>query len=147
MDDGGALRRDIGAVLQEFIASVVLHNHAVATRLGLGASDSQFVQMLLTHGPLTPGRLAEESGLTTGTVTGVVDRLEKAGFVERTRDGADRRRVIVAPTRDGLARLFAEYADHAAALDAVLATRSAEELRTIHAFLRDVVGEDRGDRP
>ena len=77
--DADGLRTEINDSLLRFIAGVVLHNHAVAQRVGLGASDSQFMSLLGLHGPLTPGRLAGLSGLTTGTVTGVLDRLERAG--------------------------------------------------------------------
>src|SRR3979411_2448173 len=74
------LRSEISMSTLRFIADVVLHNQAVAQRVGLGGSDSQFLSLLGIHGPLTPGRLAELTGLTTGTVTGVIDRLERAGY-------------------------------------------------------------------
>src|ERR671916_44684 len=89
------LRAAIQRSTLRFIAGVVLHNHAVAQRVGLGASDSQLISLLNLHGPLTPGRLAELTGLTTGTVTGVIDRLERAGYVRRERDAGDRRKVPV----------------------------------------------------
>ncbi|QJY50313.1 MarR family transcriptional regulator [Pseudonocardia broussonetiae] len=120
------------------IASVVLHNHAVAQELGLGASDSQFLTLLDVHGPLTPGRLAALTGLSTGTVTGVVDRLERAGFVERVRDAGDRRRVLVTPAEGAGAVLAPHYREQAEHLDAVLARRDDDELRVIAAFLAEL---------
>src|SRR5258705_2702888 len=90
-----ALYSDLGVAMRRFIADVVIHNQRVGQELGLSASDSQFLTLLETHGPLTPGRLAELSRLTTGTVTGVLDRLEKSGYVRRERDPHDRRKVIV----------------------------------------------------
>lgn len=80
-------------------ASAML-NHAVAERLGLHPTSWECLSMLFEHGTMPAGRLAELTGLTTGAITGLVDRLEEAGFVARQRDPADRRRVIVelAPT-------------------------------------------------
>jgi DNA-binding MarR family transcriptional regulator len=127
--------------LVRFIASVVLNNHAVAQRMGLGPTDSQFLTLLDVHGALTPGRLAELSGLTSGTVTGVVDRLEKAGFVRRERDQADRRKVLVRRNAETVAtRMHPEYAEHGEAVQELLARRSPEQLRTIADFLRDLLG-------
>lgn len=134
------LRGDIAAAVRRFIADAVLHNHAVAQAVGLGASDAQFVGLLGQHGPLTPGRLAALSGLTTGTVTGVVDRLVRAGFVRRERDAVDRRKVLVVLEPAATATLAGHYREHAEHLDRVLAARTPEELRTIAAFLDDLLG-------
>jgi DNA-binding MarR family transcriptional regulator len=133
------LHAGIAGAVRRLIADAVLHNHAVAQELGLGASDAQFVGLLGQHGPLTPGRLAALSGLTTGTVTGVVDRLERAGFVRRERDAADRRKVHVVLVDAAVQRLSAHYREHGEHLERVLAARSAEELRVIAAFLDDLL--------
>lgn len=69
-------------------------SQAVAGRLGLSPTDLETME-ILSAGPVTAGRLAELTGLTTGAITGVVDRLERAGYVRRERDTDDRRRVIV----------------------------------------------------
>ena len=89
---------------------------------------------------MTPGRLAELSGRTTGTVTGVLDRLEAAGFARRERDAADRRKVLVHLVPEGMARMAAHYQEQGALLGAVLATRDAEQLQVIADFLADVNG-------
>jgi DNA-binding MarR family transcriptional regulator len=87
----------LGREMQKFIAEVVLFNQAVADQLGMNPTDLQCLNMLLEAGPVAAGRLAEETGLTTGAVTGVIDRLERAGYAWRERDPNDKRRVIVHP--------------------------------------------------
>lgn len=85
-----------GEVMREFMARAVLFQEAVARSGGLNGSDLQAVGLLLSEGPATPGELAARTGLTAGgAVTAMIDRLERAGFVTRTRDESDRRRVIV----------------------------------------------------
>ena len=138
MPDEDRLRGEIMASVLRFIAGVVVHNTAVAQRVGMAASDLQFVSLLNLNGPLTPGSLAELTGLSTGTVTGVIDRLEKGGFVRRVRDAGDRRKVLVTPVPEGMARLTREYAVHGDHTGAVLAARSADELRVIADFLADM---------
>jgi DNA-binding MarR family transcriptional regulator len=81
--------------LRRFGDEVNLYESAVAERLGMHPTDLQFLGFVQLHGPTTPGQLAELSGLTTGAVTGVLDRLERAEFVRRVSDPADRRRVLV----------------------------------------------------
>jgi DNA-binding MarR family transcriptional regulator len=84
----------------------VLFNQAMADRVGLHPTDLQCINLLtIEPGPFTTGRIAELTGLTSGSATRLVDRLERAGYVTRERDAADRRRVLVVPVPDALARL------------------------------------------
>ena len=124
------------------IAQVVLFNHAVTASLGLGPSDSQFLTLLQSRGAMTPGQLSEATGLTSGTVTGVIDRLERAQLVRRERVSGDRRKVLVVPIPDATERLAPIYAGQAAMLQEVLARRTPEELETISSFLGDLVAEE-----
>ena len=73
----------------------VLYSQAVAERLGINATDLECLDHIVTKGPLAAGALAEATGLTTGAITGVVDRLERAGFAKREHDTEDRRKVLV----------------------------------------------------
>src|SRR5919108_2660598 len=68
-------------------------DNLAAERLGLNRTDLHCVNIIENSGGLTAGELAAESGLTTGAVTGVIDRLERAGYARRVSDPADRRRV------------------------------------------------------
>jgi DNA-binding MarR family transcriptional regulator len=138
--DDEQLRADISRSLVRLIAGAVLNNQVVTARLGLGPSDSQFMSLLNIHGPLAPGRFAELSGLTTGTVTGVLDRLEKAGYVRRERDPDDRRKVLVTPVPEAAARMAEQYRGYADWTDELLRRRTPDQLRVIAEFLAEVSG-------
>ncbi len=77
-------------------AQGVLYGQTVANVAGIANSDLECMDILYLEGRVTAGRLAEVTGLTTGAITGVVDRLEKAGLVRRERDENDRRKVFIA---------------------------------------------------
>jgi predicted transcriptional regulator len=81
-------------------SELVLLTQAISDRLGVNGTDLQCLGVLTSAGAMTAGELAERTGLTTGAVTGVIDRLEKAALASRERDPEDRRRVIVQPLSD-----------------------------------------------
>jgi DNA-binding MarR family transcriptional regulator len=88
----------MGALFVEFrqmSTGAIMFHQAVADRLGLHATDHKCADLIMRHGPMTPGRLAELTGLTSGAITGVVDRLVARGLACRAEDPDDRRRVIV----------------------------------------------------
>jgi DNA-binding MarR family transcriptional regulator len=132
------LRDEIRSTVLRLVADVYLRNHAASQRLGLGGTDTRFLTLLDLYGPLTPGRLAALTGLTTGSVTGVIDRLERAGFVGRERDGVDRRKVRVVPIPEAIARLAAERHDRIDVLDDALHRRDPAELAVIASFLTEI---------
>jgi DNA-binding MarR family transcriptional regulator len=72
-----------------------LMSQAAADRIGINSTDLNCLNILSFRGQMTAGELARETGLTTASITGVIDRLEEAGFVRRERDPQDRRRVVV----------------------------------------------------
>ena len=135
------LTRAIRSMVLRLVAEVCLREHGASQRLGLGGTDVRFLTLLDLHGPLTPGRLAALTGLTTGSVTGVIDRLERGGFVSREPDGTDRRKVRVVPVPEAAARLAAEWHDNLFQLDTVLKRRDRAELEVICRFLDDLVAE------
>jgi DNA-binding MarR family transcriptional regulator len=73
----------------------VLHTNAIADKIGLSATEFEAVDIISNHQPVSAGQLATFCGLTTGAITGLVDRLERGGFVKRKSDPQDRRRVLV----------------------------------------------------
>jgi DNA-binding MarR family transcriptional regulator len=144
VDDRG-LRAEVGSLLVHFIARVVLHNQVVAQRLGLGASDSQFLSLLDVHGPLSPRQLVDLTGLSSGTVTGVLDRLESRGYVRRDRDDQDRRKVVVTPVADARARVAEQYADYGRHTMSVLERCTTRELRFLASFLTEMLEADEAE--
>lgn len=81
--------------LREISGLGVLHSQALAARLGISGSDLECFDYVLMRGPMTAGELARATGLTTGAITGIVDRLERAALVRRKQDPSDRRKVVV----------------------------------------------------
>src|SRR6476659_7508269 len=96
MSSGKALSAEFIEACRRMSTTTLLFHGAVADKLGLNPSDHKCADLVREHGPLTAGRLAELTGLTTGAITGVIDRLERRGWVKRERDPNDRRKVIVA---------------------------------------------------
>jgi hypothetical protein len=80
---------------RELATAIVTFHEAVARRLGVTAADQRVLGVLGRMGVATPSRLAEATGLTTGAITGIVDRLERAGYAKRAPNPADRRSVLV----------------------------------------------------
>src|SRR5580658_8782937 len=99
----------LGAGLRELSGLGVLYSHAVAARLDLAPTDLECLGYL-ADGPVTAGALAEATRLTTGAITGVIDRLERAGLAKRESDPTDRRRVLVRATPSSQARVAPLYA-------------------------------------
>ncbi len=85
---------------REMSTETIMFHQAIANVLGLHITDHKCLDLIYRFGAMPAGRLAELTGLTTGAVTGIIDRLEKAGYVRRTDDPKDRRRTIVEPTRN-----------------------------------------------
>jgi predicted transcriptional regulator len=88
----------------EHAVKTVLFQQAIADQLGLNTTDLMCLSFLNSAEPQTAGQLAEATGLTTGSVTVMIDRLEKAGYAQREKDPTDRRRVIVRPVAERIER-------------------------------------------
>jgi DNA-binding MarR family transcriptional regulator len=89
----------------------------------------------LRHGPLNPSALARHAGLHPATITGILDRLERGGWVARERDPSDRRAVVVRALRDRNAELFRLYAGMDTAMDQLCASYGDDELQLLADFL------------
>ncbi len=116
--------------------SVLMHA-VIADKLGLNPSDHKCVDLIHSQDEaLTAGRLAELTGLSTGAITGVLDRLERAGFVERTHDPNDRRRVVIRSTPERMPDLRPFFAPLRAAMLKFFARYTNAELELILSFMR-----------
>jgi DNA-binding MarR family transcriptional regulator len=115
-------------------------NHVAAAAIGVNPTDMQCLQVL-AHGPQTAGELARQTGLTTASMTGMIDRLEQAGFVARRRDPDDRRRVIVELQRDRARKDIAPvFLPLLSSWRELLADYDEDTLRLLVDFLRRVEG-------
>lgn len=111
-------------------------DQAAIEALGINRSDGRCLDVLQEREPMTAGALAEELGLTTGAVTTLLDRLEKAGYVRRVRDAGDRRRVLVELTPRARERLGELYGPMAELGRGWLEPYSNEEVAMLTEFFR-----------
>ena len=128
----------IETVLQasrESSALAVFFHTRMAEQVGLGATEEKTLSLLGKRGPLTAGEIAAHTGLTTPSVTSLLDRLESKGMVRRVRDPHDRRRVIVEPNQEQLAELDRLFSSVQEGFREVLDLYSDEQLATIADFL------------
>jgi DNA-binding MarR family transcriptional regulator len=137
---------------EELIASVmnegrrmgtrtVVFHAAIADRLGLNPSDHKCADLICNEtGPITAGRLAEITGLSTGAITGVVDRLERAGFVARVPDPEDRRRVVIKGTENRAPDMRHMFLPMMEGMAALCDTFTNEQLALIAGFMKGMGG-------
>ncbi len=112
-----------------------MFHQSVADRLGLNVTDHKCLDFLILYGPSTAGELSERSSLTTGAITAVLDRLERAGFVRREADPSDRRRVIAHPVFERLAEIGELFEDLANRVQELSAQYTKTELAVIADFM------------
>ena len=129
-----AVMQELENAMRRSSGQGVIFGQTVAGRLGISSSDLECLDFLNLEGRVTAGRLAEVTGLTTGAITGVVDLLEKAGFVRRERDENDRRKVFIATNPANIAKIGAFYEPLQRAVWKDWATYSDDELRLLLRF-------------
>ena len=111
-------------------------DEGLAKKLKLSRTDMRCLDLIGRLGPLTAGRLAEESGLTTGAVTFILDRLEEAGMVTRRRDTEDRRRVWVEMVPEAQERLEGLQQPVAEDMRRLAQQFKEDELAVVRDFMR-----------
>jgi DNA-binding PadR family transcriptional regulator len=122
--------------LRQLRIELAVATRRVATATGLNDSDLDVLDVLARYGPQSPTALARRMGIHPATMTGVLTRLEKAGWIDRRRDMTDRRSVQVEPS--GFNRLTVLYGDANARLDAIALNFSPEAGTAILDYLRQV---------
>ncbi|WP_351225516.1 MarR family transcriptional regulator [Streptomyces sp. NPDC002133] len=115
-------------------ASVAFHT-VVAAKQGLGPTETKTLDLLQRHGALTAKDLAERSGLAPASVTGLVDRLEKKGYVRRVKHPTDKRRVLIESRPEKLAELAPLFDDWAREVAELYEEFTTEELEVAVRFL------------
>jgi DNA-binding MarR family transcriptional regulator len=123
--------------LRELANQISLLNHQVGTRLELKDVDLDCLDLIARDGPLSPSALARRAGLHPATMTGILDRLQRSGWITRVRDpeAADRRAVTIRVIRDRGAEIYHLYAGMNTALDRICANYSEEQLLVLADFL------------
>ena len=129
-----ALMQELENAMRRSSGQGVIFAQAVAAWAGISSSDLECMDFLNMEERVTAGRLAELTGLTTGAITGVVDRLEKAGYVRRERDESDRRKVFITTVPANLAKIAARYEKLRRAVMKDWAAYSDEELQLLLRF-------------
>ncbi|MBO4222478.1 MarR family transcriptional regulator [Bradyrhizobium neotropicale] len=132
-----ALMQELEEAMRRSSAQGVLYGQAVANVAGISGSDLECLDFLNLEGRVTAGRLAEVTGLTTGAITGVVDRLEKAGLVRRERDETDRRKVYIVTVPENAARIGRYYVPMQEAMHRLWSTYSEAELQLLLRFANE----------
>jgi|SRR6266508_5459971 len=126
----------IGKSLRELAIQLSLLNHQIGAQLDLQDVDIDCLDLIDRLGPLSPSALARLAGLHPATITGIVDRLERGGWVVRERDPADRRAVLVRTVRDRYPDLMRLYAGMNRSMNQIYAGYDERELEVIADFLR-----------
>jgi DNA-binding MarR family transcriptional regulator len=142
---GGSVPQDVkerlAALSRELSGATVLFHAQIAEQVGLSPTDHKCLDLALrADQPLTAGQIAERSGLSTGAVTGVIDRLERAGYVRRVRDPHDRRKVLVEVSKNNLAAYGDAFDGLWHALDRALANYTSDELKAIERYISEMIG-------
>jgi DNA-binding MarR family transcriptional regulator len=120
---------------RRYSTAIVLLQHGIAERVGLGASDHKCLEILRERGPMTGSDLASATGLTTGAITGVVARLESRGFLTREPDPHDARKQILRPSLDRIEELHADFAPFRKDIAALIASLDANQQAGLAKFL------------
>src|SRR6266850_3578367 len=129
-----ALMQELEHAVRRSSALGVIFGQTVASRVGISSSDLECLDFLNLEGRVTAGRLAELTGLTTGAITGVVDRLERAGLVRRQRDPEDRRKVFIATVPENIAKGGRFYEHMQRGMQKLWESYSDAELRLLLEF-------------
>jgi DNA-binding MarR family transcriptional regulator len=140
-----ALRLSLNRAVREASGLGTLFGEVVAKQLGINTTDLECLDLIVMQQRVTAGELAAATGLTTGAITGVIDRLERSGFARRERDGKDRRKVFVKVAPKAMKAAGGYYASFAREMDRIAGRYSDEQLLLLIDYFtrsRDVIARE-----
>jgi DNA-binding MarR family transcriptional regulator len=126
----GLIQRVLMAVA-EYGAHLTLFRNAISEWVGLNPTDMESLRLLFLNGVSTPSQLARHTGLTSGATTAMLDRLEKAGLIERRPNPNDRRGTLIVPSQSAGEKAASWFVSARRAQDELISTYSEEELEVI----------------
>ncbi|WP_188194207.1 MarR family winged helix-turn-helix transcriptional regulator [Nonomuraea sp. SYSU D8015] len=135
-DSWEVLRRTVGEEMQALQAAVDTYDDAAARVLGINRTDLRCLELLTQHPALTPSRLGAELGLATGSVTAMLDRLERLGHLTRSPDPTDRRKTLIQITDTARQRTWELYGPFVAEGDTLMKDYTTADLELLAGFLR-----------
>jgi DNA-binding MarR family transcriptional regulator len=125
---------------QQFAYTSIRMHETIGKEAGFAGTDHKYLGFLLQKGQMSAGELANLTGLTTGAVTGLIDRFEKKKLVKRQLDKEDRRKIIIVPDTDKIAAILRPlYQDFQDKTDKLFASFTAEQLKTLERYFEDAL--------
>ena len=125
---------------QQYAYTSIRMHETVARKAGFSGTDHKYLGFFLQRGKLTAGELAELTELTTGAVTGLIDRFEEKGLVKRELDKKDRRKVIIVPDNKKIMGLLEPfYKEFQKESERLIASFSADEMKTIESYFTKAI--------
>ena len=131
--------QQLGRDLRSVLRKVLRLDATVARRLGIHGTDLASLELLETADePVTPTMLSDYLGISTGSATAAIDRLERAGFVRRVPNSHDRRGIIIEPVEGQQERLLSAYHQLRSRYAELIEGISDDELDVINRFLKGI---------
>lgn len=125
------LKKRALAAVRDYGVQLTLFRNAVSEWAGLNVTDMECLRLLFLKGIATPSELARHTGLTSGATTAMLDRLEKAGLIERRPNPNDRRGTLIAPAKSSAEKAASWFESARKAQDDLISSYSAEELEIV----------------
>ncbi len=132
--------QSINSLGRQFSDTTILMHEAIAKKAGLSGTDHKYLGFLVQHGAMTAGDLSRLTGLTTGAITGVIDRLEKKKLAKREYDKEDRRKIIIVPNTENAMKLLGPvFADLQNKMVNLISNLSENEAEIIEKYLHATI--------
>lgn len=134
------LLKQIRKISQRYAYTSIQMHEAIGRKAGLSGTDHKYLGFLIERGQMTAGELSQLTGLTTGAITGLIDRFEKKKLVKRQLAKDDRRKVIIEPITENIMALLAPlYKDFRSKSEQLTASFSAKELKVIETYFSKAI--------